>query len=109
MRTGHTLFNELTETQEAPSGIKIRKGRSEELLAQRDDRLIHRYLYYLLYTELRQDVINQHLEEEFDLTGGRILTIIYTYASEIRKLRQNPPTILQLRSKYPHLVWIATK
>lgn len=104
MRTGKQLISELTGSTTAINKI-VRKGRNAEMIARRDTLLVHRYVYYGIYTELRSEAINSRLEEEFHLTERHFLNIIYDRAKDIRALKTQPPTIGQLRKMYPHFNW----
>lgn len=106
MRNGHSLFTDQSIQEMQPAA---RKGRNAGLLARRDDLLLHRYVYYAIHTDLRPEKVHEQLQAEFHLTQRHFLAIIYARAADVRIIRQQAPTITQLRSRYPHLMWVAMK
>ena len=108
MQRGSHIFSTLfaDPTPAIANADKV-KGRDAALIDKRNERLLYRYFYYGYYTDKRVTAIYAILSEEFDLTERRIHDIIsdgdnYTVLSAIRKA---PPSVRELRSKYPFLVW----
>ena len=104
-RTGLTLFKELIAVEEQETDDGLRKGRSRDLIALRNDALFARYYYYVTFTDKRLEVIYEVLTNEFYLAEKTITDIVTDNAGEIRKLRNNNTTKDALKKQYPHWVW----
>lgn len=99
MRGSNTLFADIF--CEEPSG----KGR-KTCTTLRNECLIDRFYYYSSKTPrpCYNDVINI-LSDEFFLSPFTIPEIISDNYSILRTVRQNQPSIRNLRDKWKHLVW----
>lgn len=102
VRSFNTLF---AEEPQKPEEKKLQRGRDADLAARSIEELLHRYLYYGLYTDKRYDVIIHQLTVERHITARRISDIIQENMETLAALRKNPPSLKELREKYPHLVW----
>lgn len=103
-RGAHTFNSLFVDTPIILEDKKL-KGRNIDLVAIRNEELLHRYLYYGLYTDKRSDAILDQLVIERHLSKRRLQDIFCENVDILRKMRENPPTIKELREKYPHLVW----
>lgn len=101
MRGSHT-FKELFSQQETP---RSGKGRNAVLVADRDHLLIARYFFYGTYTSLRFESIIKNISGEFFLSERRVSDIVEANISTLKQLRAEPPSIKDLRAKWPHLSW----
>ena len=98
-----TLFGDLLEDTEvkAPQG----KGRNEELLAQRNELLIHRYYYFTKILRLQYGDALKQLRDQLHLETRTITDILQTNSAELYRLHQSKPAIKYFRDKYPYLRW----
>lgn len=100
----YDLFTEnavITDNPKSQPG----RGRSEDLIVQRNELLLNRYFYLGKYTERRYPEILKQLQEEFFLSEARLIAIISENSEYLRTLREEPPTIQQLKSKWDHIKW----
>ena len=68
----------------------IKKGRSKELIKQRNLKLIARYYQLFEIKRMRyDDVIKQLSEEEFFITEQTIVGIILKEKNELERIRNN--------------------
>lgn len=106
MKTGNNIFQSLFNEQptSAPEE-KANKGRCADLLELRNEELMHRYLYYGLYTDKRNEAIFEQLVVEFYLKHRTVCDLIYANYDKLKEMRKNPPTVKELREMYPHKVW----
>lgn len=100
----NTLFHE-TVVLELP--VPERKGRSEKGIEDRDELLISRYVYYMLYHSYMR---YEYMIEQIRCIVGFIepYTIskkIAEHEVRIRQLRQQQPPKKYFRDKYPMIVW----
>jgi len=101
MRGSNTLFADIFETQ-APTRLK--KGRSADLIARRNELLVHRYFYYG-QQKIRYDVILEKVGTEFFVSVHTIPDIIASHIQVLKQIKDNPPTSKELQKKWPFLVW----
>jgi hypothetical protein len=90
---------------------KNRKGRSERLIAERNECLIDRFIYYGINTDKRFDVIINMLSKEFFLSPITVPNII-DENYELLALRKKEYQLIpesklkkMLWEKWPHLMW----
>lgn len=81
------------------------KGRNKELDENRNKLLVTRYWYYGNYSHLRYELVISKLCEEFFLSNRRITDIISQDDKFILSLRKGRPSLKELSSLYPFLVW----
>lgn len=101
-QTFQSLFPDLTTT--CPDKVPG-KGRNPEYDAKRNELLLARYFFYGKYTSKRYSWIIAQLASEFFLAQRRITDIIAENTTGLKQLRDNPPTIKELRQRWSHLVW----
>lgn len=102
---GQNLFQDLfTDVAPAPSK---QEGKGRNLLydAKRNELLLNRYFFYGKYSTKRYEVIIQTLSDEFFLTERRIQDLMSINHDLLIKLRSAPPSVTDLRKRWPHLVW----
>jgi hypothetical protein len=88
-----------------------KKGRDAELIAIRDECLYHRYFYFHRYLGIT--IYEQQMEllsRDFSLSKDTIPRIIEKYVSEIQRLKNEPPTLDELKEKakangWPSFIW----
>ena len=104
MNTGVDLFNKLFDTPEVETEEK-KKGRNPNHIAARNEQLLHRYIYYGIYTDKRNDAVMDELVKEFHLEKRTIFNVLSDNFDVLIQLRKNPPSLKAIRDKYPHIVW----
>lgn len=100
----YDLFTEnavITDNPKSQPG----RGRSEDLIVQRNELLLNRYFYLGKHSGKRYPDILKQLQEEFFLSEARVISLISENSDFLRKLRENPPTVQQLKSKWEHIKW----
>lgn len=102
---GQQIFQTLFNDSHPPLAKQEGKGRSPQLNAKRDELLVNRYFFYGAYTPYRYEKIIAELSSEFFLAERRITDIISSHSDILRKLRDDRPSPIALKKKYPHLVW----
>ena len=86
-------------------GKRGRKGRSQELLAQRDEKLAIRFYYYAhIKGENYEGTINS-LVIEFDICERVVIDRLKANQEILDELFSNKPPTAQLKRKIPHFVW----
>lgn len=100
--TFQSLFTDETITL---PGKVAGKGRCAELIEQRDVCLINRYFFYGKYSGIRYETVVQNLSREFFLTERRVQDIISENSNLLRELRKDPPAVIELKNRWPHLRW----
>lgn len=82
-----------------------RKGRSKELLAQRDEKLASRFFYYAHIKKLNyEDTINA-LVDEFDICERVVIDRLKANQTILDELFAEKPPVIKLKRKIPHFVW----
>ena len=106
LRGSQTLFADIF-TPEVPALLKQRsKGRNSGLNEARNEAIVTRYWYHgssiagISYQQLIVKVAN-----EFFLSPFTITEIIDANYLRLKQLKQQSPTVKQLREKYPHYCW----
>ena len=81
------------------------KGRSQELLAQRDEKLAIRFYYYAhIKGEDYADTLNA-LVVEFDICERVVIDRLKANQIVLDKLFSQKPPTTHLKRKIPHFVW----
>ncbi|MBV8254994.1 MAG: hypothetical protein JO154_20505 [Chitinophaga sp.] len=106
MKGVQTLFSQLLTTA-SEDATRRTPGRNRELIARRDERLVHRHYYYLRISKKRYDEIIQLLSEEFDLSGSTIIERLQLENNFqlLKQLTTQQPSLNDLRKRYPWMVW----
>ena len=81
------------------------KGRSQERIAYRNQKLAARFYFYSNILGLKYDHLIQYLEKEFDLTEPRLYDLISEISQDIVNLENNRVTVKQLKKVYPFMSW----
>lgn len=76
-------------------------------LPERNKALVYRYFYYAEIHRLRYEDCLAVLEQEFYITGTRIITVLTESADLIKQVSQDQPHIKELQALFPHLMWKA--
>jgi len=99
------LFDDSTTATAPTEAASL--GRSPQLIAQRNDKLAHRYYYKIAIKSMKswEEIVGQ-LSDEFDLSTAQVVKIITLYMGDrIRELCAEKPTVKELRRLYPHYSW----
>jgi superfamily II RNA helicase len=99
-----TLFKDVFEAPAKPVEVK-RKGRSADLIEQRNELLVTRYYYYGKFTDKRYSTILMQLSAEFHLSMVTIPETITENFHLLEKLRQSDFEPSDFKKRWPHLVW----
>lgn len=102
-----SLFKDFFEDNPVPVDVAEakRKGRSAELILQRNECLVERYYYYGKFTDKRYLKILEQLSFEFFLSTVTIPEVINENFETLSALRQQKPVRPYFTKKWPHLVW----
>ncbi len=109
MNRGHrSLFIQLFDEpiQAIPTGE--RKGRSEVLIARRNELLVCRYYYYAKIQEKKYNYILAQLELETNIAQRTISDTLTSERPLLLKLRETSPPVEYFKNKYPWLIWRKT-
>jgi hypothetical protein len=93
-----------TASESAPPG---RKGRSQDLIDQRNQLLFSRYYYYAKIIRKQYPDILLLLRQELFIEQRTIIDTLQRHNGELQQLRQQNPDVKYFRHKYPWLVWQA--
>lgn len=102
---GQATFQSLFPDQQPDLPKEPGKGRNPERDAKRNELLLARYYYYGTFTDNRYGWIIAKLADEFFLAERRIADIVAGNVDGLKALRQSPPTLKDLRRRWPHLHW----
>lgn len=103
MRGQQSLFNSFVTRQEEKT---VRKGRSADMIALRDECLLYRYYYYIKLQGKRYDVAIQELSKEFWVKESNIIYRMQCNTGRLEQImKQEQPAIKQLRLQYPWWTW----
>jgi len=80
------------------------RGRNAELIQQRNEHLLYRFVWYGR-DNYRYEYIVKQLCEEFYLSERTVSQIITDHAADLQKIRQQNPTVDWLRKKYQNFKW----
>lgn len=108
MMRGHKLHRKLLlfDMPEVPEVPTEQRGRSAELIEKRNDRMLHRYVFYVRKFPLhRLEAHAKQLSEEFDLSETRVSELILEHQGEAMRIRQDWPGEAALRKRWPWMVW----
>lgn len=105
MRGQQALFENFFEQPQDVVTTTTRRGRSEELIAARNEALVDRYYFYGKFTDKRYDAILEDLEKEFFIAQFTIQERINENFAKLSELKAHAPTKDYFKKKYPHLVW----
>lgn len=82
-----------------------RKGRSQELLAQRDEKLAVRFYYYAQIKGENYESTISALVGEFDICDRVVIDRLKANQEILDELFNTKPPTAQLKRKIPHFVW----
>lgn len=102
---GQATFQSLFPDQQPDLPKEPGKGRSAAHDSRRNELLLARYFYYGQNPRNRYEWILAQLSSEFFLTERRIIDLIAANMDIMRRLRNDPPTLTDLRRRWPHLHW----
>lgn len=105
MKGSQKLFKDILNVPQTPSTEIAKKGRNTAMHINRNRCIVHRYYYYITYTEKRYATIIQNLATEFFISQMTIIQLLTQYFGLITEIRKNNISIADLQKKYPHLVW----
>lgn len=99
---GEDLFGEHSIR---PSG-STRIGRSPDMIAQRNERLIARLYWYRRYhPDMRNESILMRLHHEFDLERSTIPQILAQLTAELVEFKKKAPSIEELEERWGWMKW----
>ena len=82
------------------------KGRSADLIAERNNQLIARFYFYkYIISKINFEAIVNVLVTEFSISTHTIYRIITDHSQDVTKLRGDGTTTRQLKKDYPHFNW----
>lgn len=103
MRGQQSLFNNYIES---PVKKTTRKGRSADMIALRDECLLHRYYYHIKLQGKRYDMAIQELSREFWIKSSNIIYRLQCNSKRLEQImKQEQPDLKQLRILYPWWAW----
>lgn len=102
----HSLFPAENAVDTSTSTAQC-KGRSEEQHAERNERLIHRFLFYSKITGLRYDVLTKIISIEFAICNRTVQNILTENNDRLRQIRADLPDKKELKQRWPFLIWEA--
>jgi hypothetical protein len=100
---GQRIFKELI----ASDGLSIagKKGRSDKLVARRNECLIARYYYYGYYKNKCYEEILSLLASEFFISQIRISQLILENSEQAQVLKEKKPSLTYFTYRWGHLKW----
>jgi hypothetical protein len=111
MQRGHRTYLSLFEASPTvePSTAPGRKGRSEELIQQRNSLLFHRYYYYSRIKKIDYHRVLATLEAELFISERRIVDITQGadkyILKELYAQHYPEPNMLYFKEKFPFMNW----
>jgi hypothetical protein len=105
MKGSQKLFKDILHVPQTTPTEIAKKGRNTALHVNRNRCIVHRYYFYITFTEKRYATIIQKLEDEFFISQVTIIMLLTQYFGLITEIRKNKLSITDLQKKYPHLVW----
>jgi len=103
MRGQQSLFENMFV--DVPELTVSRKGRSEELIKERNECLVDRYYFYGSSTDKRYEAIMNDLKKEFFIETYTIQEILSENVDKLSELKKQQPQKNYFKDKWPHLVW----
>ncbi len=105
MPKGSRLFYKLTTVNEENSKRTFKKGRNDNLIADRNECLIYRYYYYAKVQRLRYSDVLEKMCKEFYLCERTVIDITQTKIELMNNVFSEKPQLKILKTKYNHLNW----
>ncbi len=103
MRGQQSLFDNYIEK---PVKKTTRKGRSSDMIALRDECLLHRYYYHIKLQGKRYDIAIQELSTEFWIKNSNIIYRLQCNSERLEQImKHEQPELRQLKSMYPWWAW----
>lgn len=103
MRGQQSLFDNYIEK---PVKKATRKGRSADMIALRDECLLHRYYYHIKLQGKRYDMALQELSTEFWIKNSNIIYRLQCNSERLEQImKEEQPDLKQLRVLYPWWAW----
>ena len=105
---GNRLFNTLVLKENIQFKIRAgnKKGRSIELLNQRNTCIIYRYFFYAKIKKLQFSEILKQVAFEFYLSERTCINIIESSHPKVKKVFAEKKEKRELQSMYPFLNWL---
>lgn len=101
---GSKVFIEISSS-ERDNSKSDRKGRSRELLNNRNEKLFHRFYYYSKILQYSYVQVLNALVIEFDISESTLVQLIAKSATELTVIRDKKLTRQQLKRRYPYYNW----
>lgn len=87
------------------SPVNIKKGRNENLIADRNKLLTARFYYYSTLNGLKFSKCLENLEKEFFISQSRITDLLAAHTDYICHLEKENFTINTLKDYFPFMNW----
>lgn len=100
---GQSHFEE--HTKEPGLGIRPRKGRSDRLVARRNECLLARYYYYGYFKNMCYEETIRQLVIEFYLSPNTIAHIVLHNRAYLQSLKQKGVVPYYFQNHWPHMKW----
>lgn len=106
MQLGHrTLFDSLFPKEPSNHTSTVQVGRSADLIALRNELLIHRYYYFARIKRMQYQDCLAALEVELFIAERTIINTMNDNRLSLKELSNKKPELHYFKKKYPHLVW----
>ena len=108
MRGERTSFLSLFENDNVVDSslpVPERRGRSEELIKERNELLVCRHYYYTRIRELQYKRTLEKLEREVFLSQFTIINIVNANNKLLKAINADKPDVKYFRLKFPFMVW----
>lgn len=102
MKNTKTFTSTFREQPAAPS----KRGRSSQLIQQRNQCLTDRYYYYGAFTDKRYEAVVALLSTEFFLTVPTLQDIINNHTNRINELKKEQPPLSYFQQRWPGMRWL---
>jgi hypothetical protein len=107
MGKGGEIYKELKDTKEDKPVNRDRKGRSPDLIDQRNEQIAHRFVYWLKrHPQYRYDAHLTQLAKEFNLSVVTVGEIIQKMPDSIKQIKKDFPPAKELKERWHWMVWV---
>lgn len=105
MQRGSRLFDKLINDEIEKKQQPSKRGRNENLIAERNECLIYRYYYYSKIHRLRYADMIEKMQKEFYLSERTVADIIQVNSELVSRIFSGKPEVKTLIIKYNYLNW----
>lgn len=100
---GQRTFEKITQTAGLADNQRI--GRSNALVARRNECLLVRCYYWSTEKNKCYEEVIRLLVDEFFISPVTVARLMQRHAKRLAGLRQSPPTSYYLQLRWPHFRW----